>query len=97
MFEGTFGGDWGRDDLRVGDHESLARAAAEGEVIPRLERLPNRYLHRSWEAPARVLEEAGVHLGQDYPYPVVDHSRARDRFLRMARNYLRGRGGNADG
>lgn len=65
--------------------------------LPRLERLPNRYLHRPWEAPARVLEKAGVHLGRDYPYPVVDHSRARDRFLRVARNYLRGRGANAEG
>lgn len=59
--------------------------------LPRLDRLPNRYIHRPWEAPARVLEEAGVRLGQDYPYPVVDHSRARDRFLEVARNHLRGR------
>ena len=59
--------------------------------LPRLDRLPNRYIHRPWEAPARVLEEAGVRLGQDYPHPVVDHSRARDRFLEVARNHLRGR------
>ena len=65
--------------------------------LPRLERLPNRYLHRPWEAPDKVLREAGVRLGQDYPHPVVDHSRARDRFLRVARNYLRGRGGDAGG
>lgn len=65
--------------------------------IPRLERLPNRYLHRPWEAPDKVLREAGVRLGQDYPYPVVDHSRARDRFLEVARDYLSGRGGDAEG
>ncbi len=59
--------------------------------LPRLDRLPNRYIHRPWETPARVLEEAGVRPGQDYPYPVVDHSRARDRFLEVARNHLRGR------
>lgn len=65
--------------------------------LPRLERLPNRYLHCPWEAPDKVLREAGVRLGQDYPHPVVDHSRARGRFLKVARNYLRGRGGNAEG
>lgn len=65
--------------------------------IPRLERLPNRYLHRPWEAPDKVLREAGVRLGQDYPYPAVDHSRARDRFLEVARDYLSGRGGDAEG
>ena len=65
--------------------------------LPRLERLPNRYIHRPWEAPGRVLEEAGVRLGQDYPYPVVDPSRARDRFLEVARNHLSGRSGDAEG
>ena len=64
--------------------------------LPRLDRLPNHYIHRPWAAPARVLEAAGVRLGQDYPYPVVDHSRARDRFLKVARNYLRGQGGDAE-
>ena len=65
--------------------------------LPRLDRLPNRYIHRPWAAPARVLKAAGVRLGQDYPYPVVDHSRARDRFLKVARTYLRGRGGDTEG
>ncbi|MCY3756261.1 MAG: deoxyribodipyrimidine photo-lyase [Acidobacteria bacterium] len=65
--------------------------------LPRLGRLPNRYIHRPWEAPAGVLEEAGVRLGKDYPYPVVDPSRARDRFLKVARDTLRGRGVDAEG
>lgn len=65
--------------------------------LPRLDRLPNRYIHRPWEAPARVVERAGIRLGQDYPYPVVDHSRARDRFLQVARNTLRGRVEDAGG
>ena len=65
--------------------------------LPRLERLPNRYIHRPWEAPDKVLREAGARLGRDYPYPVVDPSRARDRFLKVARNHLRGRGVDAEG
>jgi deoxyribodipyrimidine photo-lyase len=49
--------------------------------LPELARLPDRVLHAPWEAPALVLREAGVHLGETYPAPVVDHKAARDRAL----------------
>ena len=48
---------------------------------PELARLPDRWLHRPWEAPAEVLEAAGVRLGETYPRPIVDHAAARDRAL----------------
>jgi deoxyribodipyrimidine photo-lyase len=54
---------------------------ADGKFIrrylPQLARLPNKYLHAPWQAPADVLQDAGVKLGQDYPRPVVDHAEAR--------------------
>ncbi|PLW82174.1 deoxyribodipyrimidine photolyase [Kineobactrum sediminis] len=57
----------------------------EGEYVrrwvPELARLPDRYLHRPWEAPAPVLAEAGVVLGDHYPAPVVDHREAREAAL----------------
>jgi deoxyribodipyrimidine photo-lyase len=49
--------------------------------IPELARLPDRYIHRPWEAPAEVLKRAGVILGRTYPQPVVDHGEARDEAL----------------
>ncbi|HAN67158.1 MAG TPA: deoxyribodipyrimidine photolyase, partial [Halieaceae bacterium] len=49
--------------------------------VPELAALPDRYLHRPWEAPAAVLEEAGVSLGSDYPQPIVDHREAREAAL----------------
>jgi deoxyribodipyrimidine photo-lyase len=49
--------------------------------VPELARLPDRYVHRPWEAPAAALAAAGVKLGSDYPRPVVDHSQARDRAM----------------
>lgn len=49
--------------------------------VPELARLPDEHLHSPWEAPARVLDEAGVRLGETYPRPMVDHARARDRVL----------------
>lgn len=49
--------------------------------IPELARLPDRWLHAPWTAPAEVLGAAGVGLGRDYPNPVVDHAAARERAL----------------
>jgi deoxyribodipyrimidine photo-lyase len=49
--------------------------------VPELSKLPEKYLHKPWEAPAEVLEEAGVQLGEDYPQPIVDHRAARQAAL----------------
>jgi deoxyribodipyrimidine photo-lyase len=50
--------------------------------VPALARLPARWIHKPWQAPADVLAAAGVVLGRDYPHPVVDHAAARARALR---------------
>ena len=49
--------------------------------VPELARLPDAYLHAPWEAPAEVLEHAGVDLGGNYPLPMVEHKDARDAAL----------------
>ncbi len=49
--------------------------------VPELAKVPDRYLHKPWEAPRDVLAQAGVKLGETYPVPVVDHFEARDRAL----------------
>ncbi len=49
--------------------------------VPELDSMPDKYLHNPWEAPTAVLEEAGVALGDDYPYPVVDLKESRERAL----------------
>jgi deoxyribodipyrimidine photo-lyase len=49
--------------------------------LPELKDLPKKYVHKPWEAPAHVLEMAGVTLGQTYPRPIVEHSAARDEAL----------------
>ena len=43
--------------------------------------LPTKHLHAPWDAPADVLEKAGVTLGETYPRPIVDHADARDAAL----------------
>jgi len=49
--------------------------------IPELAELPAKYIHGPWEAPASVLNDAGVTLGETYPAPIVDHQEARERAL----------------
>ncbi|MCG3180261.1 MAG: Deoxyribodipyrimidine photo-lyase [Phycisphaerae bacterium] len=48
---------------------------------PELARLPDRWIHHPWDAPAGALATAGVALGRDYPRPIVDHAAARERAL----------------
>jgi len=45
---------------------------------PEIATLPDKWLHRPWEAPAEVLKVSGVTLARTYPRPVVSHSIARE-------------------
>lgn len=49
--------------------------------IPELGKLPAQWIHRPWQAPARVLSESDVWLGKNYPEPIIDHGVARKRAL----------------
>ena len=49
--------------------------------VPALSAVPNKWIHRPWEAPDGVLAEAGVALGRDYPHPIVDLKASRQRAL----------------
>jgi deoxyribodipyrimidine photo-lyase len=49
--------------------------------VPELQSLPDKFLHKPWEASAEVLAEAGVLLGENYPSPIVDHKTAREEAL----------------
>ncbi len=51
------------------------------KFVPELAKLPDAWIHRPWEAPSPVLKAAGIALPKDYPLPMVDHSKARDRAL----------------
>lgn len=49
--------------------------------VPEIAALPDRFLHRPWEASPLELASAGLRLGRDYPEPVIDHGFARTRAL----------------
>ena len=62
--------------------------------VPEIARLPDRFIHKPWLAPADVLAAAGIRLGETYPLPLVDHSTARahalNAFLQMRGKAERG-------
>ena len=49
--------------------------------VPELARLDSKYIHKPWLAPPLELAAGGVVLGRDYPAPIIDHGKARDRAL----------------
>jgi deoxyribodipyrimidine photo-lyase len=57
--------------------------------IPELNELPLEWIHKPWQAPPRVLADAGIELGSDYPERIVDHDEARSRALAAIRQIKR--------
>ncbi|QWU98576.1 cryptochrome/photolyase family protein [Francisella salimarina] len=53
------------------------------KYVPELKLLPNKLLAKPWEASELVLQEAGVKLGDNYPKPVVDLKKSRDKALEL--------------
>jgi len=55
--------------------------------LPELATLPDKYLHKPWQATEAIRREAGVLLGQTYPQPLVDlklsRKQALERYARM--------------
>lgn len=49
--------------------------------LPELAHVPDQYLHTPWGMPLSIQQRAGCRLGQDYPFPIVDHHQARERTL----------------
>lgn len=49
--------------------------------LPQLAGLPQDVRHAPWTARPVDLQAAGIALGKDYPLPIVDHEKARQRTL----------------
>jgi deoxyribodipyrimidine photo-lyase len=49
--------------------------------LPELARVPERYLHEPWTMPVSVQADSGVHIGLDYPAPIVGLAEGRARAL----------------
>jgi deoxyribodipyrimidine photo-lyase len=62
---------------------SIRKGPTSGVGCPSWRRMPARWIHRPWEAPARVREEAGVRFGAGYPERIVEHEEQRELALAM--------------
>ena len=51
------------------------------KYLPQLSKLPNSALHEPWHAKPIDLAAAGVTIGLNYPYPIVNHAEAREKTL----------------
>jgi deoxyribodipyrimidine photo-lyase len=49
--------------------------------VPELSALPAEHIHAPWLMPVEAQRRLGVHIGKEYPGPLVDHGMARDRTL----------------
>ena len=58
-----------------------ADAAYIKRWVPELARVPADHAIAPWDAPPLLLASAGVNLGVDYPRPIVEHAKARERAL----------------
>ncbi len=59
------------------------------KFVSELGSLPDRFIHKPTDAPEKVLRDAGLKLGADYPVAIVEHRGARDRAM-AAYNSLKG-------
>ena len=51
------------------------------EYVPELSKMPKKYIHKPWDTPSDILENAGVTLGDSYPEPIVDLKQSREEAL----------------
>ena len=56
------------------------------KFVPELKNLPDKYLFKPWTASDEILKSAGVILGKNYPYPLVDLPTTRNVALDHYKN-----------
>jgi len=50
--------------------------------VPELENVPPKYIHNPSLMPDEMQNKLGVIIGRNYPLPVVEHSKAKDRIIK---------------
>lgn len=51
------------------------------QYLPVLANVPTRFVHAPWLMPPDLAREAGCVTGRDYPKPIVDHQKAREKAI----------------
>ncbi|MEJ5314265.1 MULTISPECIES: deoxyribodipyrimidine photo-lyase [Anaerolinea] len=53
--------------------------------VPELRNVPEQYIHSPWTMPVSLQSSLGIHIGKDYPVPIVMHHETRTRVLEAYR------------
>ncbi|XP_069731935.1 cryptochrome-1-like isoform X2 [Phaenicophaeus curvirostris] len=65
------------------------RTDPEGQYIrkylPVLKNFPSKYIYEPWTASEEEQKQAGCIIGEDYPFPMVNHKEASDQNLQLMR------------
>jgi len=59
--------------------------------LPELSGLSTKDIHEPWAIPHMALAKAEIALGKDYPQPMIDHGRARQRALDIYARHIQGK------
>ena len=51
--------------------------------LPELEKVPDQYIHQPWKMPETLQDQISCWIGDQYPAPIVDHQKARERTLEV--------------
>lgn len=51
--------------------------------IPELSKVPEKHIHTPWMMPRDIQRGSACIIGDDYPFPLVDHKFARERILEI--------------
>ncbi len=49
--------------------------------IPKLKSIPKKFIHKPWEMNKDLQKSCDIEIGKDYPFPIVDHVKARQKAL----------------
>ncbi|NXX99936.1 CRY1 protein, partial [Centropus bengalensis] len=55
------------------------------KYLPILKNFPSKYIYEPWTASEEEQKQAGCIIGEDYPFPMVDHKEASDHNLELMR------------
>ena len=59
--------------------KNLIKMEISKKWIPKLSKDPKEFIHKPWEMDKELQKSCDIEIGKDYPLPIVDHAKAREK------------------